>query len=808
VPPSRRSLRSTAAVATLAILALGLPLAGGGVAWPAQLAAALLASAALALTARSHRGTTPLAAAALAAVAAVIALQLVPLPAFALRVLSPSAAELFDAVLGPIGLWPSARPVSLDPPATARELAKALACLAAFTAAAHLAARRRGDDLLSAVAASGILVATAVMGAALAGVSPLLEPRLPFVNPNHLSGFLDLSAFVALGFALRARGERRALWALGFILSGAGVFLSLSRGGIAAFFVGTAAFALFYVRRIRSESDDRSFLRVAAMLVAVSATVAVAAWLALDRILAEMSTVRAAASEVKVELWSTALALVRRYPLTGIGRGAFAIAFPAYKTDPSPVTFTHLENSWLQPAIDLGLPAGLLLVAAIAWTWVRAARARDLSRPELGAVAGVAALAAHELFDFSVEVLGVAVPLAVVLGVLSRTQRSISTRSWMVWAAAGVTGAGALLGLAAWRRHPTDEDADRVARASSAAETVVLAQKALRWHPADYLPAAAAGIRLVQEGHCAVGLPWLQRAMLQNPTAADPHRFAARCLAAAGQDALAKREYRLAIALSDPEALSDVMRRYRTLDDLLAIVPDAPGPLLDLGAFLARDRPGDAERVYAIVSDSFGEPAALIGHARVALALGKADAALSLARDYQQRNPSSPDGWLLAAAALRALGRTGDGRAELEAGAARFPGSAAILEPMAEHAIEARHWSEARRCAEAILATEARAIASKRILIARVLLEEGRISEALQNATVARDILPDEASTQVFFADACARAGRYDDAIAALTLAATLPGKPGVVERRLAEIRAARDEAARRRLLGASSGGP
>ena len=42
-------------------------------------------------------------------------------------------------------------------------------------------------------------------------------------------------------------------------------------------------------------------------------------------------------------------------------------------------------------------------------------------------------------------------------------------------------------------------------------------------------------------------MPWLTRAMALNPTAPEPHQYVARCLAASGQGALARREYRLAV---------------------------------------------------------------------------------------------------------------------------------------------------------------------------------------------------------------------------------------------------------------------
>ncbi len=804
MPPSSRSPASSAALAGLIVLVVTLPLARGGVDWPVQLAASLVAALAAALSARRgtsprpspdgpRRGGTPLLVLALALVTAATALQLVPVPPALHRLLSPLAASLFDSQLRPIGLYPAALPLSLDPPATGRELAKAVAGLCAAAAAARLSASRtRQEVLLAALAVSGVAVAALGLGAAVAGLAPLLEPRITFVNPNHLAGFLNLTAFVALGFAFRARGRGRLLWLMAFAVAGGGVFLSLSRGGITAFFVGAAAFALLQIRRARLDENQHRFVRYAAVPVAVACALAVAVYLALDPVLAEMRTVRNAPSEAKLQMWPLALQLLRRSPLVGIGRGAFATVFPAFKVDPDSVTFTHVENEWLQAPIDLGL-VGLLLVAAFAWTWLRAARSTDLSRPEIGALAGTAAIAAHCGVDFSLEILGAAVPFAVAMGALARPQAGLEVRPWVHRNAAVGAALLAVAGMALYRHHPTDDDAMRVARARSAGEAVALATATARWHPADGLPQAAAGVRLVQEGRCAEGLPWLTRAMAQNPTAPEPHRYAARCLAAANQDALAKREYRLALLMGDSRALSEAARRYPSLDDLLRIAPGSPDGLVALSSLLAVDRPADAEKVLRQAWDEFHEPRALAALASVTLSLGRSEEALALARELEQREPAQAAGYLVAASALSKLGKGEESRRELELGAARLPGSAQFLVPLAHAALGARRFAEAHRLAESIVAHSSGEVANKRLFVASVLRAEGRLGEAIQEARAARDASPSGAGSYLVLADLCQEAGRYDDAIAAVQSAAALPGTaPGAYESRLASLREAR----------------
>ncbi len=789
------SISATAALGALGLLCVALPLARGGVDWPVQAGAVLVAAMSLLLLAGWDRGATPLVVAGLAVATVATALQLLPVPPAVHRLLSPGAASLFETALRPLGLYPAARPLSLDPPATARELAKAAACLLAATASARLAAsRRRSDRLLAIVALSGVAVAALGLAAAVAGMAPLLEPHLTFVNPNHLAGFLNLTSFIALGFALRAHGQARRLWILAFAVSGSGVFFSLSRGGIAAFFVGAAVFALLYVRRARLEAGEVVFLRYAVVPAAVSLAMAVTAYLALDRVVAEMRTVKGAASEAKLAMWPVALGMLSRFPWVGIGRGAFATAFAGYKVEPDPVTFTHVENEWIQAPLDLGVPLGLLLVGVVAWTWLRAARSRDLSRPEIGALAGAAALAAHNLVDFSLELLGVAIPFAVVLGLLAKTQPSLNPSAVAVRAGAVAALALAALGMGLFVRHRPEAWADAIARAPTADGVVALARSAATWSPADYLPQASAGARLVQEGRCAEGLPWLARAMELNPTAAEPHRFAARCFSAGGKHDLAKREYRLALLLGDGRALAEAARHYSALQDLLTIAPDAPSGLASLANLLASaDRPFDAERVLRRAWEEYADLDALRGLAWASLAIGETAPALDLARLYQRRRPTDPSGYVAAATALMRLERGDEARQELELGLSRIPGSPQLVTPLAERLLAARRYGEARRLAESMAARTGHEVASKRAFVARLLWAQGRYAEAIQEARSARDASPGDPGPRLMLASLCADAGRYDEAIAAVEGAAALPTvAPGAYASRLAELRAAR----------------
>ncbi|MFP2964450.1 O-antigen ligase family protein, partial [Myxococcus sp. 1LA] len=374
------------------------------------------------------------------------AVQLVPLPAGVLRLLSPEAAALREFALVPLGLE-GARPVSLDPSATWRELAKHLAYLLAFLAAVQVCRSRDSRErLLAAVVFTGAGLTVVGLGHALLGVKSLFgllswthaRPPLvtPFGNPNHLAAFLALASTVGVGLALSRRQQARTWpYALAAGLSGLGVVLSLSRGGIAFFAFGQVLLAVLLLRRRHAAGEGAPpvWARSTAALLGLLGVLMVGAYAAADGLWAEARTADSVEKlrQSKVALWPMLSGAARAFPMLGVGRGAFEVAFPRYQTEPNPNTFTHPENAVLQVATELGA-LGLVLLAVAVWGFMRLLRREGLETVDLAVLAGVAALGLHDLFDFSLELPACAVAALVVLGAVARPRERASTeeRGW------------------------------------------------------------------------------------------------------------------------------------------------------------------------------------------------------------------------------------------------------------------------------------------------------------------------------------------------------------------------------------------
>jgi tetratricopeptide (TPR) repeat protein len=767
--PLRHARTSSVALGLLALAVITAPLARGGVDLPVEVGLLVLCAGAAGVAVTTRPNVTGHVV-ALAAVLAWMTIQLLPIP-IPLHSLSPATTSMFRLTLADIGRYPSARPFSLDLANGHREVAKATTCLLAAIAAASFAnTRRRKMFLLRMLGLSGVAVAGAVLACALLGLTSPIVPALPFVNPNHLAGFLNLTGFLALGQSLRASGRARAVWAVCFAAVAAVVFASLSRAGIIAFSLGIGVFTLWIWRRRLVPDRSRAVL----LFLVVGGAIATAALLALHPVIQELRSIQPTETSFKVNLWPMGVRVIRDFPLTGVGRGAFATVFQAYRHDFDLVTFTHLENEWLQPLIDLGIPVGLLLLGTLMWAWFTAAR-RTTSVTEVSLLVGMLALAVQLGFDFSVEILGVGVPLSVSLGLLlshrARLALPITARLGFVL----VVFAAALLHVQAFR------EAERRLRDLGSAPIDLIADRGsdvVADRPADYLPHLVAGARLAEAGRCKEALPWLRRTELIAPGVPEAHAYAGRCMAREPSSEGAVQEYALAFALGQRAVLSDAVSRWSSLRVLTRIGGSTPDGLLALGEALSADRPSDAKEVLEKLTLDFRDERAWLPLARVALKVGDLDLALRAAREQERAAPLDPEGYVAAANALAAGDDAAGARAEVERGLEAIPGATPLIGVLVAWDIKDGRFAEARRRAFDIAPRTPFDLASRHVLLAKVLAAQQRIPEAVAELEAAVDAQADDPRLLIFLADLRARLGLTDEAVAALERAAALPGGP------------------------------
>ncbi len=366
--------------------------------------------------------------------------QLVPLPRVVHRLVAPGSTAVWypaDPVAARV-LGEGARPLSLDPEATARALAFA-AGLVALALLAAPALRRRRVALGAAFATVAGAVVVAVYGIAarllfgnkLFGTLavPTVAPFGPFVSKNHFAGYVEIAACLAVGLAvgladearrgpeplswLEGRRACRAVFAWGaaaaLVLA---VPVSLSRGGVVSLAAGLAAFAWL---RIRARGSQRMRLWKLAFAFSALAVAAAGAALVLpSEATARVRTLTGVSTDLsggyRIGLWRDSLRLASANPFFGSGLGAYEDAIPRFKSDAGNLRIEHAENDLLELLADSGA-VGVALAGLLAFGAIGAMLRRLRHEPHrlsrglrAGALAGVVALLVHSLFDFNLRI--------------------------------------------------------------------------------------------------------------------------------------------------------------------------------------------------------------------------------------------------------------------------------------------------------------------------------------------------------------------------------------------------------------------
>jgi O-Antigen ligase len=377
---------------------------------------------------------------ALVACLLVIGMQLVPLPPQIRNALSPSAYGVeqnleFERQI-------AARPLSLDPGATAWALSFGIALVLIFWSARSLFGR--GGSVRAVTRFIGWFgLALAIIMFVQRAVTPGLiygfwtpitrashpTPLGPFVNRNDIATWLMVACPVVFGYLIarvsskivedgrldvESLADSRTLWlGASVVLMTAALLSSLSRSGL---FGGTAAacvLALLASRRV-----PRS--RMAWSLVGFGVLIAVASFYVNVAALAErISYTLPSNLGGRLTVWRETWPIARDFPLTGIGLGAFERAMLVYQQSTRLIFFNHAHNEYLQLLVEGGLvlvvPAFLALVGALVAAgahlhadrtpifWIRA-----------GAVSGLAAVAAQNVWDTGLRMPANAVLFAIV----------------------------------------------------------------------------------------------------------------------------------------------------------------------------------------------------------------------------------------------------------------------------------------------------------------------------------------------------------------------------------------------------------
>jgi O-antigen ligase len=373
-----------------------------------------------------------------------IVLQVLPLPPEIVAFLSSSrwnAAQIArGATNQDLHAWIS---LSVAPPATIERLLYVLPAMALFASAREF--------VWCWPARPWIAVAPVVVVAWLESVLGLIQFALTqmggraatsvtgtYVNRDHFAGLLGMAFPLAImgaistwrkGTTRQSQGAGAALRTSAMLTVAAcllmGVVLSLSRMGVVSTLAGASlmAFAALASGHVGQANPRRRWLWLVPIAIPLSLIVALPNRELILRFADLTTTTPEISSEGRMQIWSDTLGVVKAYPWTGCGLGAYEHGLYQFKTAAPINTVDFAHNDYLQILAELGLP-GMLLVAVLGgWilkqtlTQVFSTKAGANWELAVGLLGALLTFGLHSLADFNLFIPANALALAWLAGV-------------------------------------------------------------------------------------------------------------------------------------------------------------------------------------------------------------------------------------------------------------------------------------------------------------------------------------------------------------------------------------------------------
>ena len=380
----------------------------------------------------------------IAAVALLVALQLIPLPPglwSALPGRGPIAEDL--AILGVAGGW---MPLSLAPYATLSTATALLPPLALLAAILRFGFR----PAWIALAVIGVTVAGTLLGVLqISGPATAASPwyLYPisnfgvatgfFANSNHMATLL-LVAIPFVGalwvsardwqedFRKRIAAQAIAIGSMVVVLVGLALNGSLAGYGLA---VPVIVVTMLLIVRPKTGWVQAGILGLG-LVGLVGFGVLMASPLA-DRLMASGA---GASLTTRQTVAAQSTELLGNYSVAGSGLGTFSAVYRMTE-DPSAVDRTfvnHAHNDYLQIAVEAGLPGVLLMLAFLVWWGSALRQTLRSSLFDQFAHAGVIASGAilvHSLVDFPLRTAAISTLFAASLGLMLASRRKVGSRT-------------------------------------------------------------------------------------------------------------------------------------------------------------------------------------------------------------------------------------------------------------------------------------------------------------------------------------------------------------------------------------------
>jgi O-antigen ligase len=358
-------------------------------------------------------------------------LQVVPLPVALVQLISPNRVELLRASLP----FTKASPLFITLSAASPQTTEHLITLAGYAVVALLIRDLTLQASLSPWITSLPLLILGTLEAALGIVQSTNgivnnSAAGTFANRDHFAGLLELvlpfAAMLAISMLQRDRHRHEspagpAIKACCFLAIAAtllvGIIDSLSRMGfiasLAALFVAASVALSLRGYSVDYEVSTSWIQRwTPSLLVALVVLIGFVV-LPTDPLIARFSDLARTdeiSADIRVQIWRDTLQLIKSFPFSGCGLGAYYSCLLRYRTAAPMYTVDFAHNDYLQVLAEMGIfgfTAGALLIFRVLQRLVRGAlyaQSHETRNLAIACIAAITAMLLHSIVDFNMYV--------------------------------------------------------------------------------------------------------------------------------------------------------------------------------------------------------------------------------------------------------------------------------------------------------------------------------------------------------------------------------------------------------------------
>ena len=234
----------------------------------------------------------------------------------------------------------------------------------------------------------------------------------PYVNHNHYAGLMEmLTPFPLVLAATHFTNGNRKIAAAGIAaLMAASIFLSGSRGGMAAFVAQMAVLGLLLVRK--REGGWKQPLMLGAFLALV---IVFLVWMGGNELTRRLISIHSEAREeinggVRLAIDRDCLRMLIKKPFLGWGLGTFPIVYPEFRSFYTTFFVNQAHNDYLQLLVETGLAGFSIAVWFLVLVFRQAAnKLNNWTETASGAMTvaallGCVGILVHSFLDFNLQI--------------------------------------------------------------------------------------------------------------------------------------------------------------------------------------------------------------------------------------------------------------------------------------------------------------------------------------------------------------------------------------------------------------------